>query len=170
MKRACLCYAHHGLSNSNPFLCNNFISPTNNKILKSGKAIFLIPILEVIQRKKFVITRISGFALSKMITNNEDEISFESDDHDPASNGGAAAGSMSINMSEDNVRFKNTIKSHKNIFRTLMKSTRNYVKSNKRLKKFVQCRVKWRNNFKGPHRPQEVPELFQTLSQSRKKC
>lgn len=38
----------------------------------------------------------------------EDEISFESDDHDPISNGGGAGatGSMSVTMSEENVRKK----------------------------------------------------------------
>jgi hypothetical protein len=33
----------------------------------------------------------------------KDEISFESDDHDPSSNGDGAAGSISVTMSEDNV-------------------------------------------------------------------
>lgn len=38
------------------------------------------------------------------MANNEDDISFESDDHDhdPASNGGGVTGSVSITMSEDN--------------------------------------------------------------------
>ena len=36
---------------------------------------------------------------------NEDEISFGSDEHDPTSNGAGATGSLSVAMSEDNVKF-----------------------------------------------------------------
>ena len=37
------------------------------------------------------------------MAHNEDEISFESDEHDPASNGAGVGGSVSVTMSEDNV-------------------------------------------------------------------
>nr|CAD2168858.1 unnamed protein product [Meloidogyne enterolobii] len=36
------------------------------------------------------------------MANNEDELSFGSDDHDPALNGAGATGSISVAMSEDN--------------------------------------------------------------------
>uniref|UniRef100_A0A183CSE1 CTNNB1_binding domain-containing protein n=1 Tax=Globodera pallida TaxID=36090 RepID=A0A183CSE1_GLOPA len=38
------------------------------------------------------------------MANMEDEVSFGSDEHEPASNGAAAAGSVSVTVSEDNVR------------------------------------------------------------------
>jgi len=41
------------------------------------------------------------------MANNEDELSFGSDDHDPALNGAGATGSISVAMSEDNVYFSN---------------------------------------------------------------